>query len=232
MSQIDLLYRLQQIDNELRQTRKRLTEVLALQKEDARLLAARDQAEKTAAEAARWQRVQREQEQELAALRQELLDTQTRLYSGTVRNPKELGDLERKIEALKRRLSVHEDSVLEAMVAHEEADAAAEDAAEVLAAIEAERAAKSVRWRQEQHDLALALDDWMTRRQALAPRIEASLMTEYDRTAQRRGGVAVAGLKGDVCLGCQVRVPAHLVTAAKHGEVARCGSCGRILNPI
>ena len=47
MSQVDLLFRLQQIDDEIREGKKRLSQVILLQKEDDQLIDAR-QRKKTA----------------------------------------------------------------------------------------------------------------------------------------------------------------------------------------
>ncbi len=87
-----------------------------------------------------WQTRQSDLNLEQGSVNNEASRTEKRLYSGNVTNPKELADLQQKIEALGRRNAVLEDEILEAMImiedAQEEKDAARRQLAEVLSAWE------------------------------------------------------------------------------------------------
>jgi hypothetical protein len=93
-----------------------LGEVLRLQTETAELLAARAGAKEAAAELQTWQTQQRGLNLELAGVNDKARRSEQRLYSGNVKNPKELTDLQNEIEALGRRRAALEDEIIEAMI--------------------------------------------------------------------------------------------------------------------
>jgi hypothetical protein len=68
MGQVDQLYRYQQIENELKQDKHRLTQVVRLQVESELLLAARRRTEATAAELQEWRTRQTNLNLELTGL--------------------------------------------------------------------------------------------------------------------------------------------------------------------
>lgn len=232
MAQVQQLYRLQQIDTEIREKKQRLGAVLRAQKEPDALLAARGRAEKAAAELQQWQISQKDLNLELSSLNNKAKSSENRLYSGNVRNPKELEDLQKEIESLGRRRSGLEDDVLEAMIMMEETQAEREAADEALAQIEADWELRVAGLKVEQNELALRLNTLNALRQKQAALISPNLLAEYEQLSQRRGGVAVAALRGNECQGCRLTVSANKVKDAAEGKLVYCGSCGRILNPL
>jgi predicted nucleic acid-binding Zn-ribbon protein len=122
MSQTQQLLQLQEIDTSIRQKKTRLAEVLHAQKESAELLAARQSADSAAAELQNWQSQRRDLNLELDSLNTKAKRSEQRLYSGNVKNPKELSDLQNEIASLSRRRSTLEDEILEAMIMIEEAE--------------------------------------------------------------------------------------------------------------
>ncbi len=81
MSQIRLLYRLQELDNDIRAKKQRLGDVLRLQNENDALKTARDSAAAAVAERDKWQKQRRKLETEIADQnhRHQLQDT-TRIH--------------------------------------------------------------------------------------------------------------------------------------------------------
>lgn len=231
MSQVDLLYHLQQIDTEIRQKKQRLGEVLQAQKENTALLTALRQAAATAADLENWQSQQRKLNLELDDLNAKAKRSEDRLYSGNVKNPKELADLQKEIESLGRRRSDLEDEVLETMIMIEESQAAHDAGAAELAQIEAAWQQSLNDLQTEQMALATRLNELVTRRQAQVERVAPQSMVMYESSAKRRAGLAVAELKNNICMGCQVSLPASVVRAAQEGQLIHCSNCGRILHP-
>ncbi|MCA9991403.1 MAG: hypothetical protein KDE29_10405 [Anaerolineales bacterium] len=229
MSQVHLLYRLQQIDSEIISKKQRLTEVLRAQRDNAALLAARQQAADAAQLLQKRRALQKALELELAGVNSKAKRSEDRLYSGNVKNPKELADLQHEIEALGRRRSALEDEILEAMLLVEEAaaaDAASEAARQQQEATWADRLASL---QAEQHTLAVRLNELLEARPAQVARIDPPMMEIYQSTGRAHHGVAVAALKGAVCQACGVSTSANKMRMVEVGEVAYCGSCGRIL---
>ncbi len=110
---------------------------------------------------------------------------------------------------------------------------------------QAEAATRTLAERQDAAAAALAgeADDTERRRldvvsveasvTALRPTIEAGALAVYDRTAKRYPRYAVADLKGELCVGCNVNIRPMLAYAIRKGEkVIQCENCTRILYPI
>lgn len=229
MSQLHHLYRLQQIDDEIRVKKQRLREVLNAQKENGELVMARASKEETETRLQQAQKRQKELELELASVNDKARRSEQRLYSGKVQNTKELRDLQEGVAALGRRQATLEDEILEVMMAVEEAQAEDEEVGAVLADVASEWEETVTTLQQEQNELAMRLNKLLELREEQVARIEHPLLQSYRAVGERRRGVAVTAVKDGVCEVCAVRISANKVQAARMGEVATCGSCGRIL---
>ena len=231
MAQLSLLFRLQHIDSEIRQKKKRLGEVLAAQKESETLLAARGRHEAAAQVVVALGRQQREADRELAAVSDTLQTAEERLYSGKVKLTAELTDLQKKIKMLKRQREGLEEKGLEILVAAEEAEAEKDTAAAELTELEDNWQKRTASLREEQHHLATAINEWMAKRQEILPIVDKASLLEYSEVAKRRGGIAVVEVRREVCQGCQVKISAGIVEKARRGELVYCPNCKRIINP-
>jgi uncharacterized protein len=232
MAQIRSLYQLQQIDSEIKEKKQRLGDILRAQKESAELLAARQAAETTSQTAQRWQTRRTDLNLELESLNSKAKQSEERLYSGNVKNTKELSDLEKEIASLGRRRATLEDEILETMLQLEEAETERETAVARLAALEAQFIRHKATYQQEQQEVALRLHKLTGERQKQAALLTPDSLATYDTIAQRRGHVAVAGLRGNQCQACFVTVSANQVREADQGKLTYCSGCGRILYPI
>lgn len=232
MSQVQLLYHLQEIDSEIDAKKKRLGEVIRAQKETAELLQARDQVTTAVAELTTWQTTRNNLNHELERLSQEIKSADNRLYSGNVKNPKELNDLQHKIESLGRRRSALEDEILEAMIMIEDAQTAKTAAETHLTAVTTQWESSQTHLKQEQQELALRLHHLTQSRQQQTQTVQDSLLTTYETLRQRLGGTAVVRLKVNRCDGCKLTVSAQTLKDAREGKVVYCASCGRILAPF
>ncbi len=230
MTKAELLLDLQDIDSVIDRLTHRLSEIKAALHETAELIAARS-ARRAAEESVAHQRAQRK-ELELAdaALETRIKQADQRLYSGLVKNPKELLDLQNDIASLKKQNNTLDDQLFAAMVALEEAETELKTCAETLTRIEAD-------WRANQGDLATELTQLeqdlalRTAEQAAArAKLGAPDLAQYDQLRRRKGGVAVVEMEGSVCGACGVRVTAHVQQQLSQSEhVARCSNCERML---
>lgn len=229
MSQIQQLYRLQQMDTEIRLKKQRLTEVLRAQKETEALLAAREREETAVSSLKKWQGTHSNLSLELGSLNSKAKSSETRLYSGNVKNPKEMTDLQEQIAALGRQRGGLEEQMLEAMIMIEEAEAEAKAATAARADEEAKWQRAQADYKEEQNKLGLRLHHLMGVRPQQVAQIEPKVLQDYERVSQRNGGEAVAVLKINMCQGCRITVSANIVRDVVEGKVAHCGGCGRIL---
>lgn len=232
MSQLQNLYRLQQYDTEILQKKRRLSEVVQLQRETEKLLSARQRQQETAAAVNKLTAQQTNLNLELGAVNDKAKRSENRLYSGQVSNPKELEDLQHEVEALGRRRAVLEDELLDAMIELEEAQANLDDAVETLAAIESDWQSSQAALKAEQDQLALELHELLGVRSSFEKRVDPAALAEYEAIRTRKHGLAVVGLANNSCMGCHVGVSSNVVLRVERGERVTCIGCGRILYPL
>jgi predicted nucleic acid-binding Zn-ribbon protein len=171
---------------------------------------------------------------EVASLSEKRKGFDTKLYSGTVSNPRELQDLQEEIEALGRRISVLEDRELEIMEQVEPIESAL---AELDTTLEQRRIVLTdaeARLTVAEAELAVALDEETRARSETAAAVPDDLLASYEKLRAGLGGVAVARLVGNQCGGCHLTLSAMEAARMRKlpaGEVAHCEECGRILVP-
>jgi predicted nucleic acid-binding Zn-ribbon protein len=229
MSQVQQLYRLQQYDSEIAQKKQRLAEVVKMQRETQELLAARKRFNEASAKATKWTTTQTDLELELGTVNDEARRSENRLYSGQVTNPKELEDLQLKVESLGRRRGVLEDQILEAMIMLEDAQEELSSAEKSLKQILSEWEVSQESLKAEQNELALALHKLIGERQKQADRIDAKAYADYESIRARKNGLAVVPFVNNTCMGCHVTVSANMALRVERGELVTCNGCGRIL---
>lgn len=231
MNQLQLLYQLQQIDDRLRAGKRRLEGVIQALQGSQELQASR--ARKEAGDARLQQRrlQQKDLELELGGLTGKSQLSEQRLYSGKVKNPKELSDLEHEVASLKRRRSSLEDELLEAMMATEEAESEVTAAGRQLAAAEQAWNEQQATLSAERDRLRAELEARLAERQALVARVDTTLVAAYDNAVRRRGNTAVVRLQDGRCEGCGVSTSGNKARSVRNGEVTYCASCDRIMVP-
>ncbi|MBC8449985.1 MAG: hypothetical protein H8D78_19805 [Chloroflexi bacterium] len=223
------LYQLQETDLSLAAVAQRLVEIAAVLGETEELQAARQAVQSTEAELQRWQVTRRDRELEVSSLSGKIKGSEDRLYSGRVRNPKELKGLEDELDSLRRRREGVEEAQLEAMLEVERLQSVRTAQMETLDTIGAEWQAAQEVLRAEQADLKRQQGQLQARRQRQAAAAGDDLQV-YKNLRPRRGGRPVAILKGGVCQTCGMALPTGEAQRARHNpELCFCSSCGRVL---
>lgn len=226
------LYRLQQVDSERDAKRRRLAEIETALEDDRALREARHRVREAEEHARKWQTRQRDLELEIESLSSKMSRSEKRLYSGKVKNPKELSDLQAEVASLKRRRRKLEDTLLEAMIHREEAETTREEAEAHLAEAESSWSTRQANLKAERETLEQRLKELEERRASLVPRIDAKTLTTYEQVRERKGGQAVAQIRRDACSACGVTVAPSLEWKLRQGELVQCDTCGRILVPV
>jgi hypothetical protein len=227
------LLQLQRVDS----TIDRLQARLAHLPEQAALDALEARARELDAEIAERQAVfdevstrQRRLDFEVDTLVQKIKAESGRLYSGVVSNAKELQDISREVEALKRRKSVLEDNDLEVMEERDgvekELEALTTERSSLAAEIERGRVARDA----AAGETGLQLTSAEAERQRWVPRVDPQLLQVYDTIRASKGGVGAAAMVDGTCQGCHMRLPAQEAERVRTaGGLVRCDECQRIL---
>ena len=150
------------------------------------------------------------------------------LYSGKIKNPKELSNLQQEVEGLKAKRGGLEDKTLEIMEQVELVTAS-------MAAISRELEAVEAEWQRQQRHLSVEIKQLKTvlveldhRRQLSLADIDAYAVKVYNGLKEQKGQ-AVAKVEQGICRGCRILLPTAELQRARSGNLMRCGSCGRIL---
>ncbi|GIK09888.1 MAG: hypothetical protein JETCAE02_18450 [Anaerolineaceae bacterium] len=224
------LYRLQQIDTQMDQTRARLEAIRAALENDAELRAASESLAAAEGTHKETERAQRQAEAEVQSQRIKIEQTESSLYSGAVRNPKELQDLQHEAASLKKYLATLEDRLLEAMLANDDAGASLTEARAALGEVESRLGAQARDLTRERETLARSLERLEAERKAAGAPLEASILDQYDALRRDKRGVAVAVISDGACAACGTTLtPAQQQTVRVSREIARCPTCARIL---
>lgn len=233
-AQLQLL-ELQALDTKLGQLahrRRGVPQVAELVEINQRAAELRDRAVAVRTAVSDLERAQVKAEADVAQVRERIRRDQAMLDAGSVASARQLEDLQREIDSLKRRVADLEDAELEVMEKLEDA----EERAGRVAAEEAELAERRVAVERARDAAFADVDAEVARveheRARVAPGIPADLIALYDRIRADSGGLAAAPLHRGRCQGCQLMLtPADLgrIRAEPPDEVVRCEECRRIL---
>ncbi len=230
MNQTLSLYRLQLIDSQKDRADARLHAIQKKRDNDDALREINEQAKTAQDQKAYAERNLHQAETAVQDQRVKIEQSESSLYAGVVRNPKELQDLENDVAALKRYLAILEDRLLEAMLAMDEDEKKVRDVQTALQAAQEHWAMENQILDQEESVLLKELQKLSTERSALAGLISNENIGLYDQLRQQRRGVAVATISDNSCDACGSKLtPAQGQNVRSASQMARCPSCGRIL---
>ena len=224
------LHALQEIDLALDRGSARLAEIDETRGETEELLEARGVMEEQKQIVDSLRSRQAELETDVEDARGKASGVEKKLYSGSVRNPKELEDLQADATSLLGQTRKREDALLAVLVEVEEAEAQLKEAQAAHSQVES-------RWREQQQALE-------AERAGLEPEVaqlqearanqtngmDRAAMGLYQTLRERRAGQALAKVERGMCQGCRITLPISVMQKARSGQgLVQCVSCERIL---
>jgi predicted nucleic acid-binding Zn-ribbon protein len=224
------LLRLQQVDSRIDQLENELGRIKTELENDDEAAAANGLLQ--AAEAARQEAEKNRSSAELEATsqRRKLQQAESSLYGGTVRNPKELQDLQADVASLKRHLSALETAELEWMERLEAAEAQCREAHAQFDLIMSRSNVDHNRLVARRTELLRLRDNLDTERAAAVSAVPEKYLNNYANLRRTRRRIAVAEISDSACAACGTLLTASLQQSARHAvELVFCPSCGRIL---
>jgi len=223
------LLALQTIDREYTVGQRRLTEIGQALDDSQAVVRARQTLENAQYLLLKHSVRQKDLELESQSVANKTTASETQLYSGTIKNPKELSDLQARIKALGRRQQSLEDNLLEAMISREDAEAQQDHAHTRLDEIERAWSAKHLKLQTEQQALKAHLRKLVAEKERLIPGIDRTVLSMYDQLWKRKNGLPVAEVKAGSCGACGVSLSPGTLWKLRQGELVQCGNCERIL---
>lgn len=229
MSQLTLLQQLQSLDDTIRSEKTRLADVMKAMEEPQALVDTRTSLSESTETLANLERIQRDLELQHGSLETKYKASHDRMYSGKVKNSRELSDLEKEVGILSKRKGKLEDDMLENLMMVEEASEAKDSAETTLAQLETDWKDRYATLNDEKLSLATKLGGLLGKRKSHVAKIDAKYVRNYMDIAKKRRGLAVVKLDRDQCGGCRTKVSQSKIKVVAEGQIAYCGSCGRIL---
>mgnify|MGYP000723733429 CR=1 FL=1 len=230
MSQVFLLYRLQQIDLQLDQAKSRLTQLETLLEDNADLLQAQDDYNRQEAIVKELERKIRVIEHDVQQQNIKIEQSESALYGGRIKNPKELKDLEDEVKSLKKFLQVLEDRQLEVMIHLEEETKTLQDLQGVLNQVKQDVFQRTSRYLGEKTDLEKEIQRLENERAIAIASIELSYYERYQVIRTNKQGIAVSRVQDRCCSACGTTLTGGLIQESRSpNHLAFCPSCGRIL---
>ena len=228
MGVIKQLYQLQEVDlgiqsseQTLAQLARRLGKSQAVVRTQTKLQSEQEQLEELG-------RQQHAAEWEIADLVSKFTTAEEKLYSGRIKDPKELTNLQHEVTGLRARRNHLEDKALEMMDQVELSTAG-------VAALSNELETLETEWRSQQQQvstdieqLKTTLSDLKHGRQLLSAGIDPRAVELYQELKKQKGQ-AVAKVERGICYGCRISLPTTELQRARSDRLVQCSSCGRIL---
>ena len=168
-------------------------------------------------------------ESDLATLKEQVSELETRLYGGSITNVRELTAIETEHSAVRRSLAQVEESIAPAEVAAEHARQQFEDLTKELAEKEKYWNTRLTELRQEKVKVGNEFNKMLELRNAEASEIPDEDLARYTRLFRSNRGVAVVKVERGVCQGCAVRLPVGELTRLRNSDGPIPCSCGRAL---
>jgi len=222
------LYRLQEVDLEIESGERALEQVSSQLGESRAVIKTQTQLELEQERLKELKHQQHSAEWEIDDIATKLAAAEEQLFSGRVKIPKELTNLQHEVEAFQSRRNQFEEQALEIIDQVEKSEAG-------LARINSELEKLTAEWQRQQKQLSAemkrlkaALVDLKSKRQRLAGEIDPAAF-EFYQTLRKGKGIAVALVEQGICRGCRISLPTTDLQQARSGRLVQCSSCGRIL---
>jgi len=228
MKVVKQLYQLQEVDLELESNEQALNQIAGQLGESQAVNRAQAKLKLEHQHLEELKREQHSAEWEIDDLITKLTTAEKKLYGGSIRNPKELTNLQHEIDGLKTKRDRLEDKALELMDKVELTEASVASLSSQLKRLEAE-------WQRQQQQLSSRLEQLKTilsdlkhKRQLLLAKTDPQAVEFYHQLKKQKG-TAVAKVEQGICRGCRISLPTIELQQARSGNLVQCSSCGRIL---
>jgi len=222
------LYQLQELDLGIESDERALEQATGQIGESRAVVKAKAQLESEQQRLEELRHQQHTAEWEIDDITGKIAAAEEKLFSGQVKNPKELASLQQDVDMLKARRGQLEEKALDVIDQVEQSEA-------TVAKITAELKTMTADWQRQQKQLAeevarlkTVLADLKQKWQRLAQEIEPETVGFYQELRERKG-MAVARVEQGICRGCRISLPTTDLQRVRGKNLVQCSSCGRIL---
>ena len=168
---------------------------------------------------------------EAKAVEEKRATEEKKLYSGTVRNPKELTAMQEEVEMLVRQRARLDEKIVLLMGEVESAKQHQAVAKKALSAARAALKAKVAVAQTAAGEMSAIAQKLTAHREEALKKIPEPLLKRYEELKKANQGIGIAPVvDGNTCGGCRMGLPSQIVTRLRLGkDIETCLNCGRML---
>ena len=228
MSVAKQLYQLQDIELEIESNEQALAQLASQLGESQAVVRTQTKLKSEQQHLEELGRQQHSAEWEIEDLVNKLTPAEEKLYSGRIKDPKELTNLQHEVDGLRVRRSHLEDKALEIMDRVELAAASVATLSNELKTLETDWHSQQQQLSTNMEQLKTLLSDLKHKRQLLSANIDPQAIEFYQELKKQKRR-AVAKVEQGICCGCRISLPTTELQRARSDSLVQCSSCGRIL---
>ncbi len=230
MNEAEKLYQLQEIEIGLLRSRQRLEAIAAALTQNEAVQAAAAFVETQQKALSPLQASVRNLDLEIRSTSEKARQSEDDLYSGRIKNPKQMQELEQEIASLKKRHSELETELLETMFAVEEAESALGEAQSHLEAVTKDWQREHGALLEEQSQLEARVKQLQASRKQALQAVQAESLKMYEALKPRKHNQPIALMTSGTCGLCGVAQNLSVEREVRQGQkLVTCTNCGRIL---
>jgi len=230
MNQSSLLHQLQLIDIEIEKGFARINEIHSIIESDTTISEAENLVTQSKEKCDNANRKLLAAEHDVNLTKQKIQLNESNLYSGIVKNPKELQDLQKELKSLKNRLDELENIQLEKLIHYEELDETLQLKIKKLSEVKSNFATMNSQLIAEYNNIESNINRLENEKTVTLSSILDENLNIYNNLRKTKRGIAVAKIKEDTCSVCGTLIrPSEQQLARSPKQLAYCSSCGRIL---
>ncbi len=222
------LNQLQEVDLEIESNELALAQITSQLGESQAVVRARTKLKSEQQHLEELGQQQHSAEWEIEDIVNKLTTAEEKLYSGRIKNPKELANLQHEVDGLRTRRNQLEDKALEIMDQVELSTASVATLSNELKTLETDWHSQQQQLLANMEQLKTTLADLERKRQLLSAKIDPQAIEFYQELKKQKGR-AVAKVEQGICRGCRILLPTTELQRARGDSLVQCSSCGRIL---
>ncbi len=224
------LYQLQKVDSQIFSLDNRLREISDLMKNDLELQLANQALSEKSDSLNSASLKLKEIEQKILSKRNKLEQSESSLYAGNIKNPKELQDLQKEVASLKTVISDYENEQMEQMFMIEMIEKELKTCEIQLRTTRTAFDARQNLLSEESNKIINNKSKLLTEREISLSQVPKQVILIYDDLRKKKSGVAVARVEDQTCSICgNSLTPAECQAAKSSTNFFTCSSCGRVL---
>jgi len=228
MSVAKQLYQLQEIDLEIESNEQALAQFASQLGESQVVIRTQAKLKSEQQQLEELGRQQHSAEWEIEDLVNKLTPVEEKLYSGRIKDTKELTNLQHEVDGLRIRRNHLEDKALEIMDRVELAAASVATLSNKLKTLEIDWHSQQQQLSTNMEQIKTLLSDLKHKRQLLSANIDPQAI-EFYQELKKQKRQAVAKVEQGICCGCRISLPTTELQRARSDSMVQCSSCGRIL---